>query len=173
MEKETRIIAVDFDGTLCKNKWPDIGEPNLELIDILIKCKENGDKLILWTCRKDKALNDAILWCGGHGLFFNAVNENLPEVLEWMGGDSRKIYADIYLDDKSLSPITFKFAELGRNFGVEEKRPFEDTDAKIAYLAHLVYKIGYELDDNEMQSLDNIASSSDYDFDCDTDVFRY
>ena len=31
-----QIIAVDFDGTLCENKWPEIGEPNTELIGYLI-----------------------------------------------------------------------------------------------------------------------------------------
>lgn len=31
------IIAVDFDGTLCENKWPEIGMPNEELIEYLKK----------------------------------------------------------------------------------------------------------------------------------------
>ena len=49
------IIAVDFDGTLCKNCWPDIGEPNHKLIDYLMECYFNGAKLILWTCREGGA----------------------------------------------------------------------------------------------------------------------
>lgn len=41
------IIAVDFDGTLCENKWPEIGMPNEELIEYLKKRQANGEKLIL------------------------------------------------------------------------------------------------------------------------------
>ena len=35
-----QIIAVDFDGTLCENKWPEIGEPNTNLIGVYVE-KEN------------------------------------------------------------------------------------------------------------------------------------
>lgn len=96
------IIAVDFDGTLCENKWPEIGEPNNELIAYLKKRQEAGDKLILWTCRTNYRLAEAVYWCGKHDLYFDAVNENLRETLEWMHGDSRKIFADEYIDDRSL-----------------------------------------------------------------------
>lgn len=95
------IIAVDFDGTLCENKWPDIGEPYEDLIDRLIDIQEKGNKLILWTCRIGERLEEAVRWCRAHGLIFDAVNENLPEVLEWMGTDSRKVFADIYIDDRA------------------------------------------------------------------------
>ena len=30
------IYSVDFDGTLCSNRFPEIGEPNLNLIQFLI-----------------------------------------------------------------------------------------------------------------------------------------
>lgn len=96
------IIAVDFDGTLCENDWPNIGKPNFPLIWHLTEQKiKYGDKLILWTCRAGKRLEEAIQWCKERGLEFDAVNKNLPEVLEWMDTDSRKIYADIYIDDRA------------------------------------------------------------------------
>lgn len=72
-----KIIAVDFDGTLCEEKWPEIGSANQPIIDELIRRKENGDKLILWTCRCGSLLDAAILWCLNHGLEFDAVNDNL------------------------------------------------------------------------------------------------
>lgn len=50
------IIAVDFDGTLCENKWPEIGMPNEELIEYLKKRQTNGEKLILWTSRNEESL---------------------------------------------------------------------------------------------------------------------
>lgn len=98
-----KIIAVDFDGTLCENKWPEIGEPNKELIAYLKKRQEAGDKLVLWTCRVGEILKNAIDWSAEQGIIFDAVNENLPEVLEWMGGDSRKIFANEYIDDRNSS----------------------------------------------------------------------
>lgn len=76
---ENKIIAVDFDGTLCKNKWPGIGEANKEMITYLKDRQENGDKLILWTCRVDDMLKNAIDWSADQGLIFDAVNENLPD----------------------------------------------------------------------------------------------
>lgn len=97
-----KIIAVDFDGTLCENKWPEIGKPNTELIAYLKKRQAAGDKLILWTCRVDDILRNAVAWSAAQGLIFDAVNENLPETLEWMGGDSRKIFANEYIDDRNV-----------------------------------------------------------------------
>lgn len=97
----SKIIAVDFDGTLCENKWPEIGEPNEELIEYLKDRQKVGDKLILWTCRAEELLKEAVYWCLDKELVFDAVNENLPETIKWMGGDTRKIFADEYIDDRS------------------------------------------------------------------------
>lgn len=99
-----KIIAVDFDGTLCYSNWPELGEPNLPLIDYLIKLQNKGDKLILWTCRSGEPLAAAIDWCQQHNLYFDAINDNLPEIVEMYGSNSRKITCDLYIDDRSLLP---------------------------------------------------------------------
>ena len=52
-----QTIAVDFDGTLCYSKWPELGQPNHALIEYLQEWKRNGNKLILWTCRAGEALS--------------------------------------------------------------------------------------------------------------------
>ena len=98
------IIAVDFDGTLCKHRFPEIGPPNQELIDLLIETRNNGHLLILWTCRENiaagKYLDQAVEWAAEQGLYFDGVNANI----ENMGGFAgRKILADIYIDDRSLA----------------------------------------------------------------------
>ena len=67
------IIAVDFDGTLCEDCWPEIGAPNLKLIGELIYRRSIGDKLILWTCRSDIQLMNAVRWCKSYGLTFDAI----------------------------------------------------------------------------------------------------
>ena len=82
-EKEGRrpIIAVDFDGTLCVSKWPEIGEPRFGVIAYCIAARATGSRLILWTNRTGKELEAAVEWCRGHHLEFDAVNENLQTVL--------------------------------------------------------------------------------------------
>lgn len=95
------IIAVDFDGTLCENKYPKIGEPNEQIIAYIRGMKKLGARLILWTCRAWKLLQDAVEWCSERGIVFDAVNENLPDIIEYFGGDTRKVYAHEYIDDKN------------------------------------------------------------------------
>lgn len=101
----SKIIAVDFDGTLCENKWPEIGEANEDMIYYLRKRQAEGDKLILWTCRVGDMLRKAINWCYNYGLIFNAVNENLPEIIDSFGSDTRKIFANEYIDDRNIWPL--------------------------------------------------------------------
>ena len=97
------IIAVDFDGCLASaGTWPEVGEPNEALINWLICLRKRGDKVILWTCRADEALQKAVEFCKVHGLEFDAVNDNIPEIVEMYGVNSRKITADYYIDDKAV-----------------------------------------------------------------------
>ena len=103
-----KAIAVDFDGTLCSNKWPDIGEANTVLIDQLIEARKNGAALILWTCREKDQLDKAVKWCKQQGLIFDQVNRNLKERIRAYHSDCRKISADIYIDDKAIG---FTFGE--------------------------------------------------------------
>lgn len=102
MELEYQIIAVDFDGTLCYSNWPELGEPNIKLIQYLIEWKKQGNKLILWTCRAGDALKNAVEWCKEQNLDFDAVNDNLPEIIEKYGNNSRKISCDFYIDDRMM-----------------------------------------------------------------------
>ena len=102
MEKDYETIAVDFDGTLCFSNWPELGAPNKALIAYLQEWRKNGNKLILWTCRAGTALSTAVEWCHNHGLEFDAVNDNLPEVVEYYGTNSRKITCDYYIDDRMM-----------------------------------------------------------------------
>lgn len=102
---QNKIIAVDFDGTLCENKWPEIGEPIQIVIDYVLDQKASGARIILWTNRSDEHLADALSWCENRGIYFDAVNENFPESIEEFGNDSRKIFAHEYLDDKAIHPL--------------------------------------------------------------------
>lgn len=99
------IIAVDFDGTLCEDKFPEIGEPNELLIRWLRNAKSRGHKLILWTCRINNMLDAAVYWCDYHKIEFDAINDNLPENVSKYGTNPRKIFADVYIDDASIRGI--------------------------------------------------------------------
>ena len=108
MSDRKLTIAVDFDGTLCEFAFPKIGKQNQEhkeLLEILIKLKNEGHKIILWTNRGDndqyKVLTEAVDWCRSKGLEFDAINENLPDQKK-ISGYSPKIMADYYIDDKAL-----------------------------------------------------------------------
>ena len=97
-----KIIAVDFDGCLVKNKYPDIGEPIRLTVDALKAEQATGAKVILWTCRAGALLDIAVNWCAEHGIKLDAVNENLPEIIEAFGDDTRKVFANKYWDDRAV-----------------------------------------------------------------------
>lgn len=108
------IIAVDFDGVLVKDEFPNIGKPiehNISMVKWLI---ESGHEVILWTSRVEKALEDAVEFCRMHGLEFCAVNDNAPSNKAKYAGvykeAPRKVYADVYIDDHSAgyNPVTLK-----------------------------------------------------------------
>lgn len=89
------IIAVDFDGTLQID-----GQPNAVLIRALKHEQSNGNAVILWTCREGRSLAEALQFLSRYGFRPNYANQNAPEAIRRLGHDSRKIYADVYIDDK-------------------------------------------------------------------------
>ena len=109
---KNKIIAVDFDGTLCENKYPEIGEARFDVIGKLKEEIKQGARVILWTCRRGEDLMRAVYWCAHFGLYFDAVNENLKSTVEHFGGDTRKICADEYWDDRAVLPFAKAAAEV-------------------------------------------------------------
>jgi len=104
--KEIMIIAVDFDGTLVKEGlFSDSLTPNIPLIKKLKIIKSKGHNLILWTCRGDKWLKEAIDFCNLYGLEFDAINENIKGYT--YTNISCKVVADLYIDDKSPGSIQY------------------------------------------------------------------
>lgn len=102
------ILAIDFDGTIVSDAFPEIGEPLFFAIESLRKLKENGNQLILWTCREDSAerkyLTEAVEFCREQGITFDAVNSNVNDSPFNHLGAGRKVFADFYIDDKALQP---------------------------------------------------------------------
>lgn len=102
------IIAVDFDGVIVEDKFPEIGEPDRELVALLQFAKDAGHKLILWTSRVDDRLEEAVRTCTELGLEFDAINDGEPENLALYGTNPRKVFADIYIDDRALGFSKFR-----------------------------------------------------------------
>jgi hypothetical protein len=96
------IIAVDFDGILCEDAFPEIGKPKYPVISAVRQLIDAGHEVILWTSRVDERLKDAVKWCSDYGLYFCAVNGNAPTNVLKYSTDPRKVYADVYIDDHSL-----------------------------------------------------------------------
>lgn len=90
-----RIIAVDYDGTLYD------GQPNERLISALKREQARGAIVILWTCREGAGLHEAVEVLSRCGFKPNCVNRNHPLGIRTLGHDSRKVYADVYIDDKN------------------------------------------------------------------------
>lgn len=94
-------IAVDFDGTIVDHQFPEIGKEKLFAFQTLRELEKLGARLILWTFRTGKELDEAVEYCRKNGIEFYAVNKNYPEEI-FDETVSRKIDADIYIDDKNI-----------------------------------------------------------------------
>lgn len=113
------VYAIDFDGTLCENAFPEIGVPKPAAIKFVKAAQAAGCKVILWTCRAGDRLREAVEWCADQGLIFDAINDNLPEMVEKYGINCRKVCADCYIDDKSMLPDSYAFRFIQKEwFGV-------------------------------------------------------
>ena len=97
-----KAIAIDFDGCLCTESFPEIGEPNWPVIQRAKQEQQAGAGLILWTIREGQLLQDALDACKRWGLTFDAVNESLPDWMEAFGNRPRKVGASEYWDDRAV-----------------------------------------------------------------------
>ena len=98
---KSKTIAVDFDGTIVEHAYPRIGKEMLFACDTLKALQRKGHKLILWTFRDGDTLVEAVEFCKSKGIEFYAVNKSFPEE-EFDLSISRKISADIFIDDRNV-----------------------------------------------------------------------
>ena len=95
------IIAIDFDGTIVEDAYPKIGKPMIFAFETMKKLQSEGHRLILWTYRTDKKLQEAVDFCKQQGVEFYAINKSYPEE-EFDGKISRKINATFFVDDRNI-----------------------------------------------------------------------
>ncbi|WP_299354877.1 BT0820 family HAD-type phosphatase [uncultured Porphyromonas sp.] len=98
-------IAVDFDGTIVRHRYPKIGDEIPFATETLRLLLRDRHRLILWTVREGKLLDEAIEWCRARGVEFYAVNRDFPEEDATGSGFSRKIKADLFIDDRNFGGL--------------------------------------------------------------------
>ena len=99
------VIAVDFDGTIVEHRYPRIGEEIPFAIDTLKLLQQEKHRLILWSVREGALLDEAVEWCKARGLEFYAINKDYPEEQKDHQGFSRKLKADLFIDDRNLGGL--------------------------------------------------------------------
>ncbi len=98
-------IAVDFDGTIVHHRYPKIGEEIIFATETLRLLMRDRHRLILWTVREGALLDEAVEWCRERGVEFYAINRDYPEEGRDDEGFSRKLKADLFIDDRNLGGI--------------------------------------------------------------------
>lgn len=115
-------IAVDFDGTIVEHRYPKIGEEIPFATETLKILAQERHKLILWTVREGELLEEAIEWCRQRGVFFYSVNKDYSEEEKSHNGFSRKLKADLFIDDRNLGGLP----DWGTIYQmIHEQKPYE------------------------------------------------
>lgn len=107
MKQYKGIVCVDFDGTIAHSNYPNIGMPVKNSKKYINQLFEDGWYIIVWTCRDDDGNIDkpqtmAVNWLEENGYNIHHVNAHHPLLIQSFGNDTRKIAADIYVDDKNV-----------------------------------------------------------------------
>lgn len=99
-------IAVDFDGTIVEHKYPYIGKEIPFAFDTLKRLQEENHRLILWTVREGRLLEEAIEYCRQKGLEFYAINQDEPDNVPVKSNRiSRKLKVDVFIDDRNIGGL--------------------------------------------------------------------
>ena len=98
----SKKLAIDFDGTIVEDAYPSIGKPKIFAFETLKKLQSEGYRLILWTYRHGKSLEEAVEFCRKNGVEFYAVNSSFEGEIFDDETQSRKIDADLFIDDRNL-----------------------------------------------------------------------
>ena len=143
------IIAIDFDGTLVEHKYPEIGKEIPFAFETLRRLQQDKHRLILWTVREGRLLDEAITFCRERGIEFYAINRDYPEEEGANRHYSRKLKADLFIDDRNLGGLPdwgtiyemitqkLSYEDLMRKY---EEESYHDTPKKEGFFARVFGK---------------------------------
>lgn len=129
ISEDSKIIAVDFDGTIVEDMFPEIGKPKAFAFQTLKLLQKEGHRLILWTYRFGRKLDEAVAFCSENGIEFYAVNKSFPEEAFKEREASRKINADIFVDDRNLQGFP-GWGEVYQKIGSKEQETVNNAKPK-------------------------------------------
>jgi len=132
-------IAVDFDGTIVEHSYPEIGKEIILALKTLRTLQEQGHQLILWTFRSGKELDEAVEYCRRNGVEFYAINSSYPEEEFDEDYDSRKIDADIVIDDRNIGGLP-PWGEIYQMINPHEKPTLEEELKSLAQSKRSLFK---------------------------------
>ena len=132
-------IAVDFDGTIVEHRYPEIGKEILFAFDTLKELQKQKHQLILWTYRSGKELDEAVEYCRQNGIEFYAVNNSYPEEEFDEDYSSRKIEADIFIDDRNIGGLP-SWGEIYQMINPHENPNLEDELKSISGKRRSLFK---------------------------------
>ena len=115
------IIAIDFDGTIVENRYPEIGDPIPDAAETIRYLALDGHYIIINTCRSNDDAIAAVNYLRRECIPFDAINDNHPEHIEKYGNNCRKIYAHCYIDDKQVGGLP-KWSEIYRYITKQEAK---------------------------------------------------
>ena len=99
------IIAIDFDGTIVEDRYPHIGNLRKDAAETIQQLYDDGHYIIIWTCRTGLKAEEARTFLFGNEIPYHQLNKSNPENVAKYGIDTRKVYADVYIDDKAITPL--------------------------------------------------------------------
>ncbi len=133
------IIAVDFDGTIVEHRYPDIGREKLFAFETLRALRKNNHQLILWTFRTGKTLDEAVEYCRQNGVEFYAVNKSYPEEKFDEQEMSRKIQADLFIDDRNVGGFP-GWGEIWHMLNPEESADYEQQLKNLPHRKRSIFR---------------------------------
>ena len=139
LPKNSLLIAVDFDGTIVEDAYPKVGPAKIFAFDTLLELQNKGHRLILWTYRSGKELDDAVEYCRRNGIEFYAINASYPEEEFDEDYDSRKIDADIFIDDRNVGGLP-PWGEIYQMINPHEKPTLEEELKSLAQTKRSIFK---------------------------------
>lgn len=99
------ILAIDFDGTIADTSYPFIRGLRKDAKKVINSLALKGCYIIVWTCRCEEREIDAEKFLSRSGILFDQINNHHPVLIEKFKNNTRKISADLYIDDKCIGGL--------------------------------------------------------------------
>lgn len=108
MTLKYKHIAIDWDGTIVNDgAYPEAGKFKNNAVDTIRRIIKHGGEVVIWTCRNGYEQEEKIKKkLSTAGIYDFKINQPFDHFTNIYGGDnSRKIFADVYIDDRAIGAV--------------------------------------------------------------------